>query len=86
MPILSKKQCNKPFTPSDNKTKTRRNENENIREMDGATFYDLATGEKGAIKQLYNILPHIITDITKNNKDKILKDPLFQELFEKAFK
>ncbi|MHA1540589.1 MAG: Eco47II family restriction endonuclease [Alphaproteobacteria bacterium] len=86
VPILSKKQCDKTFTPPDNKTKTRRKENDKIREIDGASFYELATGRKDAIKELYNILPHIISDIIKIKKDKITKDPLFEELFTKAFK
>lgn len=84
--ILTKKRFNNPFTPSDNKLKQRRAINENIREIDGASFYELATGEKDAIQKLYNILPSIISEIVNNNPDKITRDPLFEELFSKAFK
>lgn len=84
--ILTKKRFNRPFTPSDNVTKERRPENKNIREIDGATFYDMATGEKDTAKKLYHALPAILADITKTNKNNLLKDPLFEEFFEKAFK
>jgi hypothetical protein len=84
--ILTKKRFDKAFTPSDNKKHIRRSENEKIREIDGATFYDMATGEKDAAKKLYHALPAILADITKANKNNLLKDPLFEEFFEKAFK
>jgi hypothetical protein len=78
--ILTKKRFDRAFTPSDNKKHIRRSENEKIREIDGATFYDMATGEKDAAKKLYHALPAILADITKANKN------LFEEFFEKAFK
>ncbi|MCV6599301.1 MAG: Eco47II family restriction endonuclease [Alphaproteobacteria bacterium] len=84
--ILTKKRFDKEFTPSDNrKAGKRRPKNKNIREIDGATFYEIATGDKNAIYDLYNVLPHIISDIVKNDKKKIIKDPLFKELFDRAF-
>lgn len=84
--ILTKKRFNNPFTPSDNKVKQRRVTNEKIREIDGASFYELATGEKNAIEKLYKILPFILAEITNHKAEKIMKDPLFEELFKKAFK
>ncbi len=84
--IISKKKINKPFTPSDNKTHIKRKENNKIREIDGASFYEIATGDKHAIADLYNMLAEIICEITKCSQDKIINDPLFAELFGKAFK
>ncbi len=84
--ILSKNIINKPFTPSDNKTKQRRPLNKNIIEIDGSSFYELATGDNDSLRKIYNALPFIISNIIKNNTDKIIKDPLFNELFKKAFK
>lgn len=84
--ILTKKRFEKQFTPSDNRTHSKREKNEKIKEIDGMTFYELATGEKNAIKQLYQSIPFIIAEITNNDKNKIIKDPLFEELFSKAFK
>ena len=48
-----------------------------------ATVYDIATGAKDASKKLYRALPTILADITKTNKNNLLKDPLFEEFFEK---
>jgi hypothetical protein len=84
--ILAKKRFNNSFTPSDNKAKQRRLINEKIREIDGASFYELASGETNAIEKLYKILPFILAEITNHNEEKIIKDPLFEELFKKAFK
>lgn len=42
----SKTRHNKPFTPPDKATGERCPENERIRVIDGASFYDLVTGEK----------------------------------------
>ena len=83
--ILTKKRFNKPFTPSDNKTKTNRTVNEQIREIDGASFYELVTGQKDAIRQLYLAIPIVLGDILNHDSSKIIKDPLFDELFIKAF-
>jgi hypothetical protein len=60
--------------------------NQKIRNVDGATFYEIATGERGAISKLYNTIPFIIADIRDNNVSNIVDDPLFLELFQKSFK
>lgn len=79
--ILSKTCLDIPFTPSDNEKKCKRPENTSIREIDGASFYALATGDKYALKKLYNILPYILTNIL-DNKDilEYKKDPIFDDL------
>ena len=58
----------KLFTPSDNRTHQRRTAREDIRIIDGKSFYEFATGDPAAIKKLYNILPAVIDSLL--NKDK----------------
>ncbi|GHT57658.1 type II restriction endonuclease [Bacteroidia bacterium] len=84
--ILAKGKIDKPFIASDNKTGGRRPTNENIREIDGASFYELATGSKTALFDLYSVLPDILADITGVNSEKVISNPWFKELFIKAVK
>lgn len=86
---------NKPFTPSDNKTKINRPINENIRHVDGATFYEIVTGEKDALEMLFNALPTAIENTINTHfpeffsKDKAYAREgvqQFNELFNRAFK
>jgi Eco47II restriction endonuclease len=87
----STKRFDKEFTPSDNETKTVRQANKQIREIDGYSFYTLVTGEPSALKQLYQVLPSVIKDVLVEQKfpsDQIAAlslEPLFAELFAKAF-
>ena len=62
--IISKggKRYNKPYTPSDNKTKNRRPVNPKIRVIDGVSFYALATGRNYALRELFEVLPTILID------------------------
>ncbi len=55
-----------PFTPSDNSTGEKCQENQNIKIIDGASFYALATGEENALMNFYNVLPTVIEDIFRN--------------------
>lgn len=75
----------KPFMPPDNVKKSRRPENNKIRIIDGYSFYEMVTGEKNALRSLYNVLPVVIGQILKVNPTMITKDPHFIEFFEKAF-
>jgi len=70
--ILPKKQAsyNKPFTPPDNQTGLRRDANENIRLIDGFSWYELISGDKNFIVELYEehlINAIIYSDIKTNN-------------------
>ena len=56
----SRKRFNREFTPSDKEIGEKCQSNNNIREIDGASFYDLVTNEKNALLQLYNALHSII--------------------------
>ncbi|EBF7359506.1 Eco47II family restriction endonuclease [Salmonella enterica subsp. enterica serovar Edinburgh] len=57
---------NKPFVPSDNKLKATRPINERIRQVDGNTFYKIVTGEDGALRELYELLPELTAEILKD--------------------
>lgn len=84
--ILTKKRIDRPFTPSDNRTKTHRQINENIREIDGASFYKLVTGDNDGLYRIYRNLPLVLSEILNNDSSKIIEDPLFEEFFKQAFK
>lgn len=74
----------RPFTPPDNVTHTRRAKNENIRIIDGSSFYDLASGHKGALKMLYEALPTVIGHILEN-KNMDFENSQLEGLFERAY-
>ena len=90
----SSKRFVKEFTPSDNETKTVRQGNKQMLEIDGYSFYALVTGEQDALQRLYQALPAVIKEVLAepqfqafpNNKIAALsQEPLFAELFAKAF-
>lgn len=91
--VLSKKggKYNKPFTPSDNKTKQRRDANDHIRVIDGRSFYELLTGNEDALKELYLQIPDLTAEILKESLDVVINieqiknDDLFPKLFDKVF-
>ncbi|MEL7220612.1 MAG: Eco47II family restriction endonuclease [Bacteroidota bacterium] len=76
---------NKEFTPPDKSKGAKCPKNRLIREIDGASFYDLVTGEKNALSQLYNKLPKVIEECTKGkyifNDTKVLRS-FFDTAFE----
>jgi hypothetical protein len=84
--ILAKQRIDKPFTPSDNEKGGKPAENPKIREIDGASFYEIATGSKTALADLYQHLPKILSNITGLKADKITGDSQFHTLFSRAIK
>ena len=60
----SPERFDRPFTPSEKETGAKVPENELIREIDGASFYQLVTGEKDALAQLFAVLPKVIEGIS----------------------
>ncbi len=71
-----------PFTPSDNRTRSRRASNERIRKIDGHSFYSLVTGQNDALDELFSVLPDVITECSEyrfNNKQAL------RDVFKKAF-
>lgn len=81
----NKKVYNEPFVPSDNKTKQRRTINEKIRIIDGKSFYELATGSKTGLQDLFEFLPDFIAANFKYKFDK-KETKKYMELFAMAFK
>jgi hypothetical protein len=88
------KRFNKPFTPSNNETETRKSSNELIREIDGYSFYALVTGRDDALLELYQVIPTIIErSIVKSQFQKLkdlkpksyLKEANFTSFFNEAF-
>lgn len=75
----------KEFTPSDKDKGTKCAANEKIRVIDGASFYDLATNQKGSLKALYNVLPQVIEDTYKTYYPKENFTLEGKELFGKYF-
>lgn len=86
----NKEPYNKPFTPPDNVTHTNKPARDDIRVIDGKSFYEIVSGEKNSIIELYNYLPKIIIELTtKNDKFKPIKNMSskkeYAELIEKVF-
>ncbi|MEZ9626970.1 Eco47II family restriction endonuclease [Aliivibrio fischeri] len=57
------KSYNITFSPSDNKTKKKRDVRNDIRQIDGRSFYALLTGDSNAIDELYKELPALTAEI-----------------------
>lgn len=87
----NKERYDKPFTPSDNSTSCRLKEREDIRIIDGKSFYALITGESDAMDKIYKMLPEIVAEILNENfaykidKKKVLNDPLFKDIYNKIY-
>ena len=73
----------RPFVPSDRGTQRR--ERGDIRVIDGRSFYEKATGNANALRNLYLRLPDILAKITGSHPEKTLNSPTFKELFERAY-
>lgn len=74
----SKNKYNKPFVPSG---KTRR---EDLRTIDGVSFYEMVTGDKNALRILFGSIPKAIEILKKDKRIKTdTKD--FIELFNMAY-
>lgn len=91
--ILPKDQgrYNHPFSPSDNQTSTRLPIREDIRVIDGKSFYALLTGREDAILELYLELPTIVAEIineefgTLLTAHTVLNSESFMTSFNKAY-
>lgn len=76
---------NRPFTPSDKKTKTSRPPNPNIIIVNGQYFYDMATGIPGSLSMLFEILPNVISKVADVNQLSQDEKNKFRELFDRAY-
>lgn len=72
-----------PFAPSERGTPRKRRED--IRIIDGRGFYEKATGDANALRNLYAKLPDILAKITGSHPEKILNSQAFEKLFERAY-
>jgi len=72
------KSYNEPFTPPNNLTHKKSLERDDIRRIDGRTFYGLLTGNENALDELYMMMPRLIAEIL-NEKDKEKYDTNFIE-------
>jgi hypothetical protein len=72
-----------PFTPSDRKVK--RQTRENLRRIDGRSFYALATGIPQAIDLLYKALPDVLDELLNTSEEKLTRSVAFDELFSRVY-
>jgi hypothetical protein len=77
---------NKPFTPSDNKTSSKRASNERVRIIDGASFYALAHGDADALELIFSDLIDSAIEVAnerglKPNLDASVVRGLFKTAF-----
>ncbi|MBX2944701.1 MAG: Eco47II family restriction endonuclease [Cyclobacteriaceae bacterium] len=75
---------NKPFTPSNKDKGEKCAANEKVREIDGASFYTLATGDPNALENLFDVLPDVIK-ICSDNKYTITDRDKLKAFFSTAF-
>lgn len=79
------------FTPSDNQTKTKLPKREDIRVIDGKSFYSLLTGKENALEELYRELPLLVTEIIQEQFNVLLEphtitnSDMFSINFSKAY-
>lgn len=71
---------NSPFTPSDNVTKMNRAERQDIRKIDGKSFYALLTEDENAMFKMYKLISEILV-----KKCALKTDEEFMNLFYLAY-
>ncbi|SFN93986.1 Eco47II family restriction endonuclease [Xenorhabdus japonica] len=82
---------NEPFTPSDNQVKVRLPAREDIRVIDGKSFYSLITDHENAIYELYQEIPKIVSEIIeeefgkKLDPDSLVESEAFSDNFLMAY-
>ncbi len=83
-------QTNDTFEPSDKDKGAKCPKNEQVRIIDGASFYSLVTGDENAIFNFYSVLPEVIEHIFVKhygrNNFKISDKTAFSKYFELAYK
>ena len=77
----SPKRYDRPWSHSKKHAQLR----DDIREIDGASFYDLASGEKGALRQVYFALIDTLAELTDAQVKSLSNDPQAGRLFRAAF-
>jgi hypothetical protein len=59
---------------------------EDVRKIDGRSFYDLAANTKGALHSLYEQLPKVIAQSLNTKLGNVKKSPELTDLFSRAYK
>ena len=77
----SKTPYNKPWSPQHTLHTLR----DDIRKIDGHSFYELVTGKSDALHELYTALPNVLESIIGKQALDLRVDEKFEELFMKAF-
>ena len=77
----SKRPYNKSWSPNLRLMPLR----EDIRRIDGKSFYELATGDSGALRKLYEALPVVLERILGSTAKNATSTSLFIELFNKVY-
>lgn len=72
----------KVFEPSDNERGAKVKAYENVRTIDGATFYDLATSREHSLRDLYLSLPHVVSKL----KNSEVATTEYSQFFETHFR
>ena len=72
-----------PFTPSNKNTGTQCAPNQKIRQIDGASFYKMVTGEDDALEQVFLALPQVISDCLESQT--LIKSDVAKHFFKSAF-
>ncbi len=78
----NKKRTNSLFTPSDKDRGKKCEDNELIREIDGASFYELVTGSKNALRDLFDVLPKVVKECGGYQIDNFIQ---LKNYFDQAF-
>jgi len=73
----------RPFTPSERGI--RRQTRANLTQMDGKSFYKLASGETDALLKLYQAMPTVLSDIFKTDPKELTDPDDFMDLFTRAY-
>ncbi len=79
-----KNRYNSEFTPPDKSKGAKCPPNSLVREIDGASFYDLVTGEKNSLSNLYDVLPSVIQECS-NGKYVLKEVAELRKFFDSAF-
>ena len=77
------KPINFPFCPSERGIK--RPQREDIRKVDGMSFYNIATNNSNALQELYCRIPVILGRLLNINIEKFVSTGIFDYLFQKAY-
>ncbi|WP_194439565.1 Eco47II family restriction endonuclease [Vibrio fluminensis] len=88
---MNGKSYDMPYTPSDNQTKEKLPSREDIRKIDGQSFYTLLTGNHNALKEAYSLLPQLTAEIineefgTELSADLVTSSTAFNFNFKKPY-